>query len=566
MFPGIDRGLTMQSAPLPLLCALGRHKAEPLPQWNNGYYFSRCKRCGLDLVRTAFEGWHLPQGSKVVWRAEAPRHARGGEPARDAQIRNAAVRDDVPERAADELSAVTPHASTPVGAPRAIDEVGANDGVAPVEDFGTDRDERANAPEPDRSVEFPIRDRAVAQGGDRLPQRPDARIDDDVRTAERATDARSADRVARKASEPADPGPGPHWMFPDEVGDADKAGAADGGNVADAIERSPVLSTPTERPADAELPIQQVLRSLSEREEGPVRVIEDAEPDDLPDIPALVRPMGLRSDGPPIDPEAAPRQLQPEEQPQPAETPPQRRAKAEPVTVPYVIPDFMEETSEELWDYEPAAPPASSPPPAPPAGPHWTETLRRRSGDLGSSGRDMLARTLATAKGARSVQVSDDVPPASGGAFAAPALRDPWSSNPFIRQVAVSAVVLVGGLVLVASVVDGRRNEAAPAAPAGATRTPAPAASDISARVNRSAALASAGRRAGVAVAPWDGYVTASLLNCRSVPSNDGPTVRKLDKGAPVRVLGTDFGWVSIAHRGRQCWASAKYVSVTKPA
>lgn len=552
MFPGIDRGLTVQSAPLPLLCALGRHKAEPLPQWNNGYYFSRCKRCGLDLVRTAFEGWHLPQGSKVVWRAEAPRHARGNDVERDAAVRNAAIHDDVPGPATDELSIVTPHASTPAGVPGAIDDVGADDGVAPVEDFGTDRDVRANAPEPDRSVEFPIREPAVAQDGNRSAQRPDARIDEEARMDVRVIEERPADYVSREASEAADAGPGPHWMFPDE------AGAADRGTIADAGE--PVFSTATERHADAELPIQQVLRSLGEREEGPVRVIDDAVPDDLPDIPALVKPTNPQSDTPPNDPEAAPRQ------PELAETPPQRRAKAEPVTVPYVIPDFMEETSEELWDYEPVSPPDPSLPPAPPAGPHWTETLRRRSGDLSSSGRDMLARTLASAKGTRSVRVSEDMPPVSGGAVAVPAPRDPWSSNPFIRQVAVSAVVLVGGLVLVASVVDGRRSEDEAAAPAAITPTPAPAASDISARINRSAALASGRRPTGAAAAPWDGFVTASLLNCRSVPSNDGPTVRKLGRGAPVRVLGTDWGWVSIAHQGRQCWASAKYVSVTKPA
>lgn len=55
-----------------LLCSLGFHVPDGIPRWNDGYYFASCRRCGRDIVRTAFEKWHEPVGYKVVWSAEPP--------------------------------------------------------------------------------------------------------------------------------------------------------------------------------------------------------------------------------------------------------------------------------------------------------------------------------------------------------------------------------------------------------------------------------------------------------------------------------------------------------------
>lgn len=55
-----------------LRCALGWHAPEPTPRWNDGYYFSRCRRCGCDLVRTAFDNWQIPRGYRVVWSRTRP--------------------------------------------------------------------------------------------------------------------------------------------------------------------------------------------------------------------------------------------------------------------------------------------------------------------------------------------------------------------------------------------------------------------------------------------------------------------------------------------------------------
>ncbi|MFN3945843.1 MAG: hypothetical protein ACK4K7_13040 [Allosphingosinicella sp.] len=61
-----------------LLCRLGFHRAAPEPVWNRGFFFSRCRRCGADLVRTPSGRWHVPKGRKVVWRPRAPRGRREG--------------------------------------------------------------------------------------------------------------------------------------------------------------------------------------------------------------------------------------------------------------------------------------------------------------------------------------------------------------------------------------------------------------------------------------------------------------------------------------------------------
>lgn len=57
---------------LPLLCALGWHRARPFARWNNGYYFTKCARCDSDLVRAVDGRWQAPRGFRVVWQGRAP--------------------------------------------------------------------------------------------------------------------------------------------------------------------------------------------------------------------------------------------------------------------------------------------------------------------------------------------------------------------------------------------------------------------------------------------------------------------------------------------------------------
>ena len=49
-------------------CRLGRHRALATERWNDGYYFSRCENCGIDLIRRR-ERWRpVPKGYRVVWK------------------------------------------------------------------------------------------------------------------------------------------------------------------------------------------------------------------------------------------------------------------------------------------------------------------------------------------------------------------------------------------------------------------------------------------------------------------------------------------------------------------
>lgn len=70
-----------------LLCELGRHSPGPLPIWNNGYYFSACRRCGRDIVRPFQGRWQTPRGYQVVWQRDRPASetipvlAKGGDTA-----------------------------------------------------------------------------------------------------------------------------------------------------------------------------------------------------------------------------------------------------------------------------------------------------------------------------------------------------------------------------------------------------------------------------------------------------------------------------------------------------
>ena len=61
-----------------LLCALGGHEADEQATYNGGYYFSACRRCGTDMVRSGGSWQDVPGGHKVVWKAG--RHAHSVEP------------------------------------------------------------------------------------------------------------------------------------------------------------------------------------------------------------------------------------------------------------------------------------------------------------------------------------------------------------------------------------------------------------------------------------------------------------------------------------------------------
>lgn len=56
---------------MPLLCTLSRHLAAPVTLENQGFLFSKCRRCSHDLVssRSGPPSWQaVPEGFRVAWR------------------------------------------------------------------------------------------------------------------------------------------------------------------------------------------------------------------------------------------------------------------------------------------------------------------------------------------------------------------------------------------------------------------------------------------------------------------------------------------------------------------
>lgn len=53
-------------------CTAGKHDAAPNAIRNQGFEFSRCRRCGRDLIRSNAKWAPVPAGFRVVWRRQAP--------------------------------------------------------------------------------------------------------------------------------------------------------------------------------------------------------------------------------------------------------------------------------------------------------------------------------------------------------------------------------------------------------------------------------------------------------------------------------------------------------------
>ncbi len=525
---------------LPLLCALGHHKTDGLARWNAGYYFARCTRCRRDLVRTAFTRWQIPRGFRVVWQGE------------------------------------------PNGIPASLAQVGSHPG--------------SSAP-----VEFPIRDdarfmRPILATGDYAGSEVDARADEPAFAF--------GDPAAVPGGEQRDPERTEH-----AIGGAPFEDEASRENVADTDphEESGVLEASGTQPVpswfDGENRFEEGTRfgpddRLVEYEAVPEADAEkleaeedDAERGDEEATAALFQANDLVDEAKVPTPNAPPS-----------------------VSNKYpVVPDFMDESANGVgWDVVsgrivPSAgsvPPASSPEPGRDVvsgvlSQGWQDLVRKRAQVAGEQGREWLRGLRANrpqaseppqavaeqrppvpapvpvpavvptpavpapqpaASGKPRITASDTPPPADAPALAsplAPTVRTDRVNSFLMHGGPVAAAVIFGGLVLAAALVDGRNG------PTRVVYRPVPVASvptavaPPTAKPQVPAWKVAAGRTA---------YVTADLLKCRATPGNDADTIRRLSRGASVQVLGTSTGWVSVVHRGEQCWVSAQHVSMKRPA
>lgn len=60
-------------------------------------------------------------------------------------------------------------------------------------------------------------------------------------------------------------------------------------------------------------------------------------------------------------------------------------------------------------------------------------------------------------------------------------------------------------------------------------------------------------------------YVTASALNARSSPADDGEVHDRLTRGDTVTILNRSGEWLQIERAGRKLWIAAKHVSAMQP-
>ncbi|HEY0044532.1 MAG TPA: cell division protein FtsZ [Allosphingosinicella sp.] len=67
-----------------LACRFRRHEAQPSALYGQGFYFSTCRHCGEDMIRSGAKWRTVPAGFRVVWPGSAPAHPRSAAAAKPA--------------------------------------------------------------------------------------------------------------------------------------------------------------------------------------------------------------------------------------------------------------------------------------------------------------------------------------------------------------------------------------------------------------------------------------------------------------------------------------------------
>ena len=152
---------------------------------------------------------------------------------------------------------------------------------------------------------------------------------------------------------------------------------------------------------------------------------------------------------------------------------------------------------------------------------------------------------------------------------------DGGDARPRSSRLVVAAALGVGLFALVAAIVG--RPEGSPVATPKLETPPPVLAAPITPRVQKAEPVAAAPVEAKAPAPPAapvalpalpareQAFVTASVLQCRSAPVERSTPVRKLVRGAQVQILAREDDWISVAHKGRQCWAAARFLSAAQP-
>jgi|GEM_PF-2210452 len=559
---------------MPLLCELGWHRADPLARWNHGYYFSKCGRCGRDLVRTAFAGWQVPHGFKVVWQAKPPAGAEDVQlvPEQDSPVAAASTGTQAfHDRSAGEAMAIQVPLEEFVSPP------------APLETAADIRETVAPVGEAPEETEVAAE---VEAGQAEVQPELQAEVETEEVEAEAETDA-EAETIAEAEAEVA-------AEFEEEVEaelpfdapveiDEQSVGEENGSTseAAPQDEELPVEEDPAPpytslidgpEPRTAELPIQEVLRQLQDGE-VPERDAEVLEPDTAENANEVA-----------------------------AEAPPEPSPAVGPDPLPPVrvrrgaIPDFMSDDPEEDLLESMSHPPRREHPTVP----HEEETGLDEPQDANDWADHQASEEVTAPASVSQVATAAAAAAAPAVAADAPSLaavvptgegrpmprqkilgeRDPFPNSarhggegdPTASSGRAKAAVTIAasfGVVMLAAALmarpDMRPSQAAqqPTIAARQAAQPSPTPPQQTAQA-KSGAEAEAKAKAD-AEAEAKRFVTASLLNCRSSPAEEAKPVRRLPRGEPVQVLAMEPAWASVSHKGRQCWASSRYISEQEP-
>lgn len=433
------------------LCNLGWHRISLNVRWNRGYYFSRCERCGRDLIRTIYGRWHEPRGYRVVWQANAP--SCPNPPPPSSGRRPSLPIQHVLDRLKYDHEGVAQRTSTTL-------ESGSLEASA----SGAGEGQPGEA----RRTDLLEQHHGTSSGGLQQPEpvlEPPAAI---VQDQQRGSHADAGDHVPVASQVP-----GEAEGLPGDRGEPTWPG------------RTPMQVS---RPA-ATVPAEQ------------------APPGPLPGPPSAAKsPSGT-------DPVSA------------TEQPPDSAFSATSHAQDFMAGDEGESAWESLLNFPNPALAHKT------AGPFGQAA--RRSGPARFDGLlGQVTRLAASARRNGPNRLRRFVRLNLKGAEIPPATAT-------LAGLAGGAAVSILAGVFAISLLLARGSEHGT--------------SSVPAINNLSPAVATTG------------YVSASLLNCRTAPAREAGVARRLGRGDEIDILANDSGWASIGIRRRQCWVQARYISLVRP-
>lgn len=637
----------LSDEPMPLLCDLGWHRPDPIARWNDGYYFSKCSRCGRDLVRTAFGQWQVPKGYRVVWQQKPP------ETREEIAL--------VPETAGEIANGAEQPATTALPPVREPEQPVAAEPVQAPAFAATAEPEvlAARAEASQRDVE--------------IVEQPEAPADEPLLPLNGPADDKQAEAVVTIEPRPAEQMLPDHFPIEDLIHQSNGTGGHEVHESTTAVLEHPAPAPSEER---QELPIQEVLRHLQSTPLPPMPTDGEASEKSIGSDELNGAGMAAASPEAPVDDQAV-------EEPSAEDGPIVEAAEVAPEEAPVSSDEVASEVSEEEaavgtaevhegeapavlqrdlpephfephveapeppaervlrpikryssdWDFmkedeedpittfwEQIEPPAGSAEPIAeersrpatalteqvqdaPSGtaaaervPTSVESEQQRSAPIPVA---IERPPLPEAQSGHAVAAIDPAPASPLAEYDEPAAAaigvdetPPWVDGttegegeeeaPRSRRsrFAVTALVSAAILALVAFVASQpngapvRSSASTPpvanpaaAPPLAKEKDAAPKASAKARSPARRENAAAALTRAPVAALPGRGlaFVSASVLQCRSAPVDRAAPVRKLVRGAEVQILAREGEWMSIAHKGRQCWAAARFLSAAEP-